>query len=307
MELELGNLTALARQAADSPEPLCRFALRLASPLRMFLPLRGYLGEWQDLTHLSLGVARRVADLPAQAVALMDLGAIAQRTDRLEDALSYLNDALAIAGTTGPLTTEAAVYSYLASTHTSRGDTRNARFSIRWAVELRRRIGQPGSLGVTLGNCALNSLALGQIPDAASFVEESLAVAIQVGDRQAEGVNNVTAAGVYLAQDRLDDAITAVQAGLDRREYGSRYHEWIALVLRAEINRRAGRTTESVSQLLQALEVCQLHGEHAGAAMALRLLRRLGVHPDEQIERQWPVAARTRTPSWLLFAVGLDP
>lgn len=306
LESERVNLMTLARQAVDAPEPLCRFALRLAPALRMFLPLRGYLADWREATQLSLQVARRIGDRRAELVALVDLGAVAQRTGQLRDALTHLDAALSVAVSEGPISSHAAVLSYLGSTYATLGDAEQAVQCFDKSVALRRQTGDDISTAITLSNAAFTCLGLRLIPDAARYVQASLDLGATTKDNHGYGVTLVAVAGVHLARQRLPDAERAASDGIDLcRQYGDRNNEWGGLIIRAIVHRHVGRLAESARDAQQAASLCRSIGETAGEAFAVQQLRLVDPSPDAT-----PIASlhpANPVPGWLTVLADLPP
>lgn len=303
LESERANLMGLARQMADAAEPLCRFTLRLSTAMRMFLPLRGYLADWEELCVLSLQVARRLKIRAAEAVALMDLGAIAQRTGRLTDAITHLNNALTIATVDGHVSTQAGISSYLGSTYAAAGEGDMTVAAYDQAIALRRQIGDDASTAITLTNAGIACTAVNLFADAARYIDESIKLKIAGGNRHGEGVARIVAAGTYLAQGCGEEALSSVNIGLGLcQEFGDRHNVWIALIVRATIHRHAGRRLDSAHDAEQAARICRENGDSAGEALAVRQL-----HSANMLTHVAPTTDRTWYPglAWVIALTNL--
>ncbi|GIH08298.1 regulatory protein AfsR [Rhizocola hellebori] len=293
-DAERVNLIALAGQLAESGEPLCRYPMRLQLVMTMFLAGAGHFADWQHLCELSAAVARRVGDTLAEAVAAMNLGAIASRQGRQAQAVATLTRALALSRKAKRHSTEAAVLSYLASAHSELGDHDSAASCHEEAIRLRRQVGDDRSTAHTLANAALHYLVQRRYADARRHLDEALRIKYEKGDLGGAAASEVQMAGVLAAQGLLTDAVHAAQAGLDLcRRYGDRHNEWIALLLRAVAHRRLGRWRQSDDDAAECIAVCVHLGQLTAANFAAALTDQPLVGADEGD----PV------PAWLVSAL----
>jgi tetratricopeptide (TPR) repeat protein len=272
LEAERVNLAAFAGQLAGSGEPLCRYPLRLQTAMTMYLAGSGHFADWQYLCELSAQVARRVDDTLAEAIALMNLGAIASRQGRQAEAVTSLTEALALSRKAQRPSTEAAVLSYLASAHSELGDIDHANLCHEEAIALRRQVGDAGSIAHTLSNAALHYLVQRRYSDARGHLDEALRIKYQQNDIGGAAVTEIHLAGLLIAQGHLTEAVRATQTGLDLcRRYGDRHNEWIALLLRSVAHRRLGRRRQSDEDAAACIAVCVQLGQLTAANFAAAL------------------------------------
>jgi hypothetical protein len=91
LETERANLLSAVRQAAG---PDHQIAWQLAAGLFGFFDVRGSWDEWEEVNRLALQAAQRGGDQRGEAQARRDLGAIAWRRYRLEEATKQLEHSL---------------------------------------------------------------------------------------------------------------------------------------------------------------------------------------------------------------------
>ncbi|GHJ45388.1 SARP family transcriptional regulator [Catellatospora sp. TT07R-123] len=281
-ETERANLVAFAEQAVDAPDPLCRFALQLQSTMTMFLASAGHLADWQHLCELSARVADRLGDPASEAVAVMNLGAIAQRQGRAADAVLLLGRALELSRIAQRPSTQAAVLSYLASTYTDLGEPDRSAACHRRAIELRRAVGDHKSTAHALANAAYHFIAQRELDEAQGYLAEALEIKYAEQDLLSAGVTEVQLAGVLLAQGRHAEAVRSADTGLDLcRQYGDRYNEWVALLFRSVAHRWLGETRRSRDDAAACLAVCEALRQVPARNLAAGLLGRPPVTEDD--------------------------
>ncbi|MBV1855699.1 AfsR/SARP family transcriptional regulator [Catellatospora tritici] len=281
-ETERPNLVAFAEQVADGPDPLCRFALRLQAAMTMFLAGAGHLADWNHLCELSARVAQRLGDPTAEAIAMMNLGAIAQRQGRLAEAVTILDRALELSRAADRPSTQAAVLSYLASTYTELGEPDRSATCHRQAIALRRSVGDRKSTAHTLANAAYHFMTQREYAEAQGYLTEALEIKYAEQDLLSAGVTEVQLSGVLLAQGRYLDVVRAADTGLDLcRQYGDRYNEWIALLFRSVAYRRLGDSRRSRDDAAACLAVCEALRQIPARNLAAGLLGRPPITDDD--------------------------
>jgi DNA-binding SARP family transcriptional activator len=243
LEAERANLSAAVRQAAASPAP--EVAWELAAALFGLFDLRGSWEEWEQVNRLALRAARDRRNRRGEAQALRDLGAIAWRRFRLEEATGHLTRSL----------------------------------------ELLRPIGDRGGEARTLNSLGLVLTARRRYEDAAACLDRSLALFRAVGDRRGEGhvLNNL--GDLYRLQGRYDEATTCLQGDLAIcRELGDRRGEAITLSNLGEVHRDRRAGAEAFDHHRQSLAICRELGDRRGQGLNLdglgEALRLQGRHPE---------------------------
>jgi DNA-binding SARP family transcriptional activator len=151
LEAERANLVAAVAQAAAGVTP--GVAGQLAASLFGFFDVRGYWDDWERVNHLALQAAKACGDLRGEAQAWRDLGAVAWRRFRLDEATSHLQRSL----------------------------------------ELRRRLGDRHGEAQTLNNVGLVLIAGRRYQEATRCLERSLTLFREQNDRLGEGkvLNNL--------------------------------------------------------------------------------------------------------------------
>jgi DNA-binding SARP family transcriptional activator/tetratricopeptide (TPR) repeat protein len=228
LETEQANLVAAVKQAAASPDP--EVAWQLAAALFGFFDLRGYWDEWEQVNRLALLAAQRCGDQRGEAQARRDLGAIAWRRFRLEEAANHLTCSL----------------------------------------ELRRLVGDRHGEAQTLNSLGLVLTARRGYEDAAAYLEHSRVLFRAYGDRRGEGqvLNNL--GDLYRRQGRYDEALACLQGDLAIcREVGDRRGEAITLCNLGEVQRDRHCAQEAFDHHHQSMAICQELGDRRGQGLNL--------------------------------------
>jgi DNA-binding SARP family transcriptional activator/tetratricopeptide (TPR) repeat protein len=245
LEAERANLVAAVAQAAVGVAP--GVAGQLAASLFGFFDIRGYWDDWERVNQLALQAARACQDVRGEAQAWRDLGAVAWRRFRLDEATSHLQRSL----------------------------------------ELRRRLGDRHGEAQTLNNLGLVLIAGRRYQDATSRFERSLALYREQRDRLGEGkvLNNL--AEIHRLQRRFQHAVTCLHGDLAIcRELGDRRGEAISLYNLGEVYRDMGHGDEASAYHQESLAICQQLGDRRGEGRNLDGLgdaRRLQGRYDEAV------------------------
>jgi len=228
LETERANLLSAVRQAAAGPDH--HIAWQLAAGLFGFFDVRGSWDEWEEVNRFALQAAQRDGDQRGEAQARRDLGAIAWRRYRLEEATEQLERSL----------------------------------------ELRRMTGDPHGEAQTLNSLGLVLTARRCYQDATGYLERSLALFRQRGDRRGEGqvLNNL--GDLYRMQGRYDEALACLQGDLEIcRELGDRRGEAITLCNLGEVHRDQCHAGEAFDHHHQSLVICRELGDRRGQGLNL--------------------------------------
>jgi DNA-binding SARP family transcriptional activator len=244
LETERANLSAAIRQAAAGPAAP-EVTWELAAALFGLFDLRGSWEEWEQVNRFALQAARDRGDRGGEARALRDLGAIAWRRFRLEEATDHLTRSL----------------------------------------ELLRAIGDRGGEARTLNSLGLVLTACRRYEDAAACLDRSLALFRAVGDRRGEGhvLNNL--GDLYRLRGRHDEAVIFLRGDLAIcRELGDRRGEAITLSNLGEVHRDRRAGAEAFDHHQQSLAICQELGDRRGQGLNLdglgEALRLQGRHAE---------------------------
>jgi DNA-binding SARP family transcriptional activator len=243
LEAERANLIAGVRQAAAGPFP--EIAWQLAAALFGFFDLRGSWDEWEQVNRLALQAAQGRGDRRGEAQTLRDLGAIAWRRFRLEEASGHLTRSL----------------------------------------ELLRLVGDRGGEARTLNSLGLVLTARRCYEDAGACLDRSLALFREGGDRRGEGhvLNNL--GDLYRLLGRYDEAVACLEGDLAIcRELGDRRGEAITLSNLGEVHRDRRAGAEAFDHHHQSLAICRELGDRRGQGLNLdglgEALRLQGRHPE---------------------------
>jgi DNA-binding SARP family transcriptional activator len=243
LEMERANLSAAVRQAAAGPD--AEVAWQLTAALFGFFDLRGPWDEWEQVNQLALEAAQRRGQRRGEAQVRRDLGAIAWRRFKLEEATGHLARSL----------------------------------------ELWRLVGDRHGEAQTLNSLGLVLTARGCYHDAAGRLDRSLALFRECGDRRGEGVVLNNLGDLYRLQARYDEAIVCLRRDLEFcRELGDRRGEAITLSNLGQVHRDQGSAAEAFDHHHQSLVICQELGDRRGQGLNLirlgEALRLQGRHPE---------------------------
>ena len=243
LETERANLSAAVRQAAAGPD--AEIAWQLTTALFGFFDLRGPWDEWEQVNQLALEAAQRRGEIRGEAQVRRELGAIAWRRFKLEEATGHLSRSL----------------------------------------ELWRLVADLHGEAQTLNSLGLVLTARGCHHDAATHLDRSLALFRECGDRRGEGVVLNNLGDLYRLQARYDEAIVCLRRDLEFcREHGDRRGEAITLSNLGQVHRDQGSAAEAFDHHHQSLVICQELGDRRGQGLNLirlgEALRLQGRHPE---------------------------
>ncbi len=228
LEAERANLVAAVGQAAAGPHH--GVAWQLAAALFGFFDLRGSWDEWEEVNRLALQAAQRRGDQRAEAQAWRDLGAIAWRRFRLEEATGHLARSL----------------------------------------ELHRLVGDRHGEAQTLNSLGLVLTARRCPQDAAAYLKRSLGLFCECGDRRGEGqvLNNL--GDLHRLQGRYEEACACLLGDLAIcRELADRRGEAITLSNLGEVERDRRCAGEAFDYHHQSLAICRELGDRRGEGLNL--------------------------------------
>jgi tetratricopeptide (TPR) repeat protein len=219
LEAERANLlAAVAQAAAAAPAIPTELAGQLTRALYGLFDLGGYWHDGLQANQTVRKLARRSNDLASAAYADHDLGEIYFRLGRYVEAITSLQESLALGEQLGD-----------------------------------RRI-QAGSLA-TLGAIYDRS---GRYLEAIDSLEKSLGLARELGDRYSQALALHILSGPYGRLDRQAEAVANLQESLSLfREFGDRSRQAASLNNLGVAYGRLGRYTEAIRSLEEALSICR--------------------------------------------------
>jgi DNA-binding SARP family transcriptional activator/predicted negative regulator of RcsB-dependent stress response len=267
-EAERTSLVAAVQQACDAGlgEP----AWRLADTLASFFDARAHWDDWQHTHTLALAAARRAGDRDAQGRVLGSLGDLHWYRDRLDDAVSCLQQSLAAFRATDNRRGELHCLLALGGI-----DVRQGRFGDA-TVRLERSLAGFRELGWRSGEAnALYELGeihhhQGRLEEAIACLGQSLVLMRAVGDRPWEAPILRSLGLAHSTQGRFGEAIGCLEQSLAlARASGDAHGEAYVLQGLGEVYRKQGRLDEAAAILEQSLTLARATADRAAEAYAL--------------------------------------
>ena len=288
LEVEHDNLTTALTALVNHRE--LSGALRLGVTLGRFWWARNYAEGYRRLDELwRLPVAPQLRGLRAEM--LLELGRLAIRLARLEDAAAAFAEALALAEAEGDARIEARALADAALVPMERAEFAPARPRLDRALELRRAGRDPGEIADSLDSLGVLATGTGDYGAATAFLEESLTHYRMAGDIQGEAWVLNDMARVALATDDPDvahnRAAAALAIGRDLSDWG--LIAWARNYLGLVASRR-GAHDEAREHHVESLRLVRLLGDARPIALALEGFAALAAE-QERWERTVQLAA----------------
>lgn len=137
----------------------------------------------------------------------------------------------------------------------------------RRALDIRRVLGEPVAIALSLSNTANIRLLRGEFKPALQSFEEALTLRKRAGDRAAEAMSYVGIGGAYFASGDYEAAVDRWQTGVALAEsVGHRGLAGVFLNNLGEVRLRQGRLDEAETLLSEALEVAEDTGDQRAIA-----------------------------------------
>jgi predicted ATPase/DNA-binding winged helix-turn-helix (wHTH) protein/Tfp pilus assembly protein PilF len=175
---------------------------------------RGDFARAREWFESALAALEAEDDAAGQAVVLQNLGTIAIRERRLDDAAELFRRAIALHRSSGHQLGEGRVLLALANLAVERGDLVAARASYETAVTIHRAHGDRLAEGRLVANLASLDLDAGDLDAAHDGYVEALAIAREIGDRAFEGITLGNLGVVDLLFARLAPARVALEGAV---------------------------------------------------------------------------------------------
>lgn len=265
-EAEVSNIRALTQCAAEIGEDV--IAWQLAWCMYNYYYSTGWLNEWIELLDIGLASAEKTGSPEAQARILTTLGVACSRIGKNVDALQYLERGLSLAREMENQDLQIASLANLASTFREMKCYDEGVQRAQAAVELAMAHGTDFRKAVCLDSLCELYVESGQ-PEKALECGEAGIEAARASDTRLTEVN--IQVNMAHAHRDLGDAATAMRYYESALEacslLGDRYHEALALLGIAELDRkglRLGRARERAERALNIL--LQLNAEEVGVA-----------------------------------------
>ncbi len=227
-EAERANLVAATNLAAD--HGLHAHAWQLPATLRRYFRLGKYWTEWITTFQIALTSARILGDRRGEGWILGSLFEPYTDLRRLDEAIGYLNDALAI----------------------------------------QREIGDRNAEARTLTNLGVNFGMLGRFEESAEFLWQALAIHREEGARYNEAIALENLGDTRRGLGKYDDAIDfLLQALAIHQEEGARYNEASTFATLGDVFQDLQSHDKAVEYYEQALAIRRSLGDRGGEANTL--------------------------------------
>lgn len=264
------NLMAIALDAADRAEPLARCGMWLAHSLFWFLYPRGHLQDLETLNHMVVRVSRRLGSPEEEAWGLLSLGILDMTQHRVDDAISKLRTAVAIAGRVGDLDTEQRALCNLANATSEAGRHDEATALLQRQLAIGRDIGDDVARLTGIANLGCVQRRLGNAGAALHRYREGLALATRVGDRRFTALLHHEIGRIHLDRNEFDLAHTHLSSALTwMRTGGGRFDQPPTLIGLSRVCRAQGRARDALGYCEEALAIAREMGDRRAELDAL--------------------------------------
>lgn len=228
-DVEWPNFVAVTALAADTRHDT--HVVDLATALFPYLNRRQHWLESVTVNESGVQAARRLGDRAQESYCLARLGVTYRNMDLSDQALTCLNEALAI----------------------------------------ERDIGDERGAGNTMNAIGATYRHMGMLAEAETWLQQGLACCLAAGDRYGESISLNSLAGICKATKRFDEALDYYQRALEvRRETGDTHGEGLTLNGLGNLHRDLGHHQEALDHFTAALAVRRTAGDEIGEAITLR-------------------------------------
>lgn len=216
-------------------------ALHLSQVTYTYLDRQGY---WPDLLVMqltALGLARRLADPAAEAVAHRNIARAYTRTNRHLDALTHLNAALELERERGDQAREGLTQLNLSLLRERQGRHRDALEHGRTAYDLYTGAGDRAGQGKALNVVGWQYARLGEYAETLDWCGRAIEALRELGDRPGQASTWHSLGYAYQHLGDLDEAAACYQLALELfRGLGDRHVEALVLNDLGEVGQAAG-------------------------------------------------------------------
>jgi DNA-binding SARP family transcriptional activator/Tfp pilus assembly protein PilF len=263
LDTERANLVSATRYAAE--HGLWPVAWQLADALQRYFWDRGHAVDWVVVARAGLSAAQAAGDLPAHAVAQLNLGALSWRQGRPGPAMEYYQAALSLARQLVDGDLEAAALGSLGAVYRQAGRPKEAVAPLTRALLLNRHAGreEPNNIG-RLGSVYWE---LGRLREAADHHARAYAQYAALGAPGGQAIALANLGETHYLLGQTDQAHDHFDRALARyREVGNREGEAQAICGLARIHSGAGRHAEALALARTALRlVREMNGRRTTA------------------------------------------
>jgi DNA-binding SARP family transcriptional activator len=208
---ERANLVTATRQAAAAG--LHDVAWKLPVAIMACFDRHGYRAEWIATHEIALESARAAGDRYGEAWVLNNIGMVLSQ-QRDENAISYLEQALAVREELGDRRGQAQVKNNIAFDYQNRGRHELALPALADALELQRQLGHRYGEGVALVNFAEAYVELGRYEDAIASSQEALPIVREIGSSRVEGYLLFNLGRAHLDLGHADESASLLEQAL---------------------------------------------------------------------------------------------
>ena len=269
-DAERASLVAATRQAADLK--FDHAAWQLAASLFSVFSRRGNWADCVTTHRIALTSARRTGNRRGEAWVLNNLGEALGRRHR-QEAISYLEESLAIRREIGDRRGEAQAANNLGNVHLELGRPQEALDYLKRSLLLQQDGGYRYGEGIALHNLGEAYLDLGRFDEAIKSLQRAREVFTELTVLNGEGWVLHSLGRAYLGQGRPGEAISHLQEALAiRRSIGDRRNQAITLRLIGEVSESAGDTGAARDCWRQALAIFGELGDEVQSAELTQLL-----------------------------------
>ncbi|MGP0028748.1 MAG: AfsR/SARP family transcriptional regulator [Streptosporangiaceae bacterium] len=240
---ERANIVVATRQA--SSEGLHDVAWKLPVAVLGCFNTLSYRPEWLASHLVALSSARQAGDRQAEAWVLNNLGMVCTQ-QRMDEAINYFDQALAIRRDLGDRRGEAQVANNLADAYIELGRAEEALEPLRRVLNLQIAVGHRYGQGVALNNLGEAYLELGRPEDAIDSISQARSIFIEINTLRGEGYAAHNLGRAHLNLGRSDEAVSDFRSALAiRQAAGERHHQAVTLLFLGRAYRRIGQTEDA--------------------------------------------------------------
>ena len=240
---ERTNIVVATRQASSAG--LHDMAWKLPVAVLGCFNTLSYRTEWLASHLVALSSARQAGDRQAEAWVLNNLGMVCIQ-QRMDEAIDYFDQALAIRRDLGDRRGEAQVANNLADAYIELGRAEDALEPLRRVLSLQIEVGHRYGQGVALNNLGEAYLELGRPENAIDDLIQARSIFVEINTLRGEGYAAHNLGRAYLDLGRSDEAVSDFQSALAvRQAAGERHGQAVTLLFLGRVYRRIGKIEDA--------------------------------------------------------------
>ncbi|MBB5625438.1 AfsR/SARP family transcriptional regulator [Sphaerisporangium krabiense] len=232
--------------------------------------------EWRRTHESALEAARRAGDLLGEATLLVGLGQLRHRQDRYPEAQAYFRQALPLLREGGDTHGETVAIAGIGAACREQGDFAQALVHLRHAGAAFESLGDDAGIGYVNRIAGSVMLEMGDFEAASSLLHAALSAFQRLGSKRGEGLTLRSIALVHRGLGDLEQAERlCVRAVALLRAAGDPLMEAYAVQALCKVRIRLGDDAPVLPCLVDALSVCERHGDRFGVALVQRTIGEL--------------------------------